>query len=118
MRRLPALLLGVLVAFSPAAQANGCFCEAASAERTCCCGGEGPCPCCPASGRDGEELAPPCACEMPAPQAPQADVELLAAPPACAILDHPEPPSGPDVSPAQRVERRDPHPGLLLPLLL
>ena len=123
MRRLPVLTLAVLVALSPAAQAFGCVCAAgeglADSARDCCCGGEErPCPCCPNQDREDADMVRTCACSTPSPQVSQPETEPLSPAPVMAIL----PDAGGAVAPAKvavaTLVRTDPHPEIVLPLLI
>lgn len=123
MRKLPALLLAVLVALSPVAQASACVCGTpvpSEAAECCCPGHDGACHCCCGGGEEQERplVAGGCSCEQTAPRAPGAASPVPLPPESLELPVAAAPaPRRPAVF-AEAPGWRDPHPGVLLPLLI
>lgn len=124
MRTLFVASLALLLVALPAAEAAECRCLEESptdAAATCACCEPAPEDCC--CGSEGEtgtqRLERDCSCSMPSPQSSEPPVIQVPAPAAADDTAAAEPVSLAAVSRQQDLGvRRDPHPEVLLPLLL
>lgn len=125
MRTLFVVSLALVLVALPAAQAAACRCieegPTDDAAATCCCCEPLPEDCCCGSGGDPatQRLERDCICSMPAPQSSEPPVIQVPAPAAADETAATEPVSLAAVGRQQDLGvGRDPHPEVLLPLLL
>jgi len=125
MRNLFVATLALVLVALPAAQAEACRCgeegfpEGAAATCSCCEPTDESC-CCGSEDEGGtQRLQHDCSCSMPLPQTSELPVIQLPVPVAGTEVVVAEPVTCADVGPQRAREvRGDPHPEVLLPLLL